>query len=249
VSVPAGGVGSVTLVASPCFLPDTYTPGEVTVAATTTGAGTDADGYQLKLDGVLRGAMAVNASGTVSNVPALVPSVIQVSNLAGNCRATGLNPFVVTLDADATSIAVPFGADCTASAMDTIQGVVESSSWPTPSVSVRLESGALRSLTGAASADLMPLTGTAVRVWGVTSGTATDVYGYELLSTLTDPRWVGIVAVRSSQVWLFGEAAVQLLDASPSLQAAVGALVWVSGTQDAAGVRPTAFGVIREAQP
>jgi hypothetical protein len=75
------------------------------------------------------------------------------------------------------------------------------------------------------------------------------VYGYRLLSTLTDPRWVGIVAVRSSQVWLFGEAAVQLLDASPSLQAAVGALVWVSGTQDAAGVRPTAFGVIREAQP
>jgi hypothetical protein len=249
VTVPAGGLASVTLIASPCFLPDTYTPGEVTVAATTTGAGTDADGYQVKLDGVLRAAMAVNDPGTVSNVPALVPSVIQVSNLAGNCRATGLNPFVVTLDADATSIAVPFGADCTASVIDTVRGLVESTTWPTPSVSVRQENGSVRGLTGVSSADLLQLSGAAVRVWGITSGTTTELYGYQLLSTLGDPRWVGMVTIRGSQVWLFGEDAVQLIDVSPSLQAAAGALVWVSGTQDAAGVRPTAFGVIREAQP
>jgi hypothetical protein len=249
VSVPAGDVGSVTLVASPCFLPDAYSAGEVTVAATTTGDGTDADGYQLKLDGVLRGAMGVNASGTVSGVPGLVPSVIQVSNLAGNCRATGLNPFMVTLNSEATSISVPFGATCTASAIDTVQGLIESVTWPTASVSVRLEDGSVRSLTGALSTELLQMAGAAVRVWGVTSGTSTDLYGYQLQSSLSDPRWVGLVTVRGSQLWLFGEEAVQLINPSPSLQAAAGALVWVSGTQDAGGVRPTAFGVIREAQP
>jgi len=249
VDILDGATDSVT--ATPiCALPDnTPPPGQITISAVTTGGGGDPSGYLLQLDGVTSASMGDNDLGKVNDVPGLVPSVIQVSDIAGSCRPVPPNPFVVTLDAAASPVTVPFGVTCTASPIDSLSGTVESTAYPTPSVSLRTDDGRVIVLTGDATAELAQLAGMSVRTWGVSNGTSLDVYGYGLISTLANPRWVGIVEERASGLWLFGRDALQLVDPPPGLTADVGALVWVTGTQSGNTITPTSFGIIREVLP
>ena len=86
--------------------------------------------------------------------------------------------------------------------------------------------------------------------WGVKSGTSLEVYGWELASTIADPRWTGIVTARpGGKLWLFGAEAIELVSAPASLASSVGAYVWVGGTRqgEAGPVKPTVFGTIRRA--
>lgn len=249
VTIPDGAVDSLTV--SPiCALPDnTPPPGQITISAATTGGSGDPSGYLLQLDGVTSASMGDNDLGKVNDVPGLVPSVIRVSDIARSCRPSSPNPFVVTLDSAADPVTVPFAVTCTASQIDSLSGTVESTAYPTPSVSLRTDDGRVIALTGDAAAELAQLAGMSVRTWGVTNGSSLDVYGYDLASTLANPRWVGIVEERPSGVWLFGGEALQLVDAPPGLAAEVGALVWVTGTQSGNAITPTSFGIIREALP
>ena len=248
VTVAEGEIVDVTFPQPLCAVPQ-FGPGTVTVATTTTGDGIDPDGYQIKLDGVHRAAAAANGGGTVESVPALVPGAVQVSGLTGNCRATSPNPFIVTLDADALPVTVPFTAGCTAARVDTLQGTIETAGSPAPSVWLRRADGGTVRLTGPATADLSRLAGAPVEVSGVTAGTSLEVYGYTFQASASEPRWVGIVLQRDAEWWLFGEDATRLVNPPSGLTAAAGALVWITGSQSETGVTPRAFGVIREAQP
>jgi hypothetical protein len=73
------------------------------------------------------------------------------------------------------------------------------------------------------------------------------VYGYDVLSSLHEPRHVGIVVERNGSLWLMGESAIELVDPPHDLADAVGSLVWAGGAEAGVGsLRVTIFGVIRE---
>ncbi len=249
VTIPAAGTDTVRAQPICQVSGSTPPPGEVAVAATTTGAGGDPSGYLLDLDGVASASTPDNGEGKLENVPALVPSVIQVTDIAGNCRPGTPNPFVVALDSAADPITVPFAVTCTDAAVDSLTGTIESAGYPSPSVALRSSDGTVLALSGGVAEELAQLAGMSVRVWGVRTGTTLDAYGYDLVSTLEEPRWVGIVEPRGSDLWLFGRTAVKLVDAPPDLAADVGALVWVTGSAAGDAVTPTAFGLIRGPQP
>lgn len=247
VTVTAGGsVAAALSVTCPLQGGD---PGDVTVTSATTGPGSAANGFEVRVDGIARAPLPLNGAAYVHGVPASVPTVVQVSSLAANCRATTPNPAVVTLDVMASPTTVAFTAECTTAVVDTIDGTVEARGWPTPAVTVRTPDGITTDLRGVVLDEIAQLTGTPVRVWGVRSGTTLVVYGYDLDSTLGDPRWLGVVAERSGEYWLFGDEAVHLVEPPSSLTARVGDLVWVSGAELDMGIQPFVFGVLREDQP
>lgn len=221
-------------------------PGDLTVTSTTTGGGTDPDGFEVRVDGIARAALPLDGTAYISNMPASVASVVEISSLAPSCRTSDANPRSVAFDASATPMALPFAAECTTAAIDTIDGVVESTGWPTPAVSVRTPDGVVTQLEGPTLDEIAQLSGTGVRVLGVRAGTTLDVYGYDLDSALSDPRWRGILAQRNGEYWLFGTEAVRLVSPPSSLTARLGDLVWVSGAQTTDGIRPFVFGVLRE---
>ncbi|MDH5590652.1 MAG: hypothetical protein OEZ37_11450, partial [Gemmatimonadota bacterium] len=224
-------------------------PGTVTVNAVTGGTGSDPDGFEVRVDGISRAPLRPTGTASVEGIPASVPTVIQVGGIAPHCRANTPNPSVVTLDASATPVTLDFTAECTTAAIDSVTGIVESTGWPNPDVSIRADDGTSVALRGGVLGEIAQLTGTTVRVWGVLSGLTLDVYHYGFRPSLTDPRWVGIVVVRPDGVWLMGDDAVLLVDPPPGLVSRVGALVWVTGTEIGGGIHPDIFGVLREAQP
>ncbi|MEX2473504.1 MAG: hypothetical protein WEA34_15040 [Gemmatimonadota bacterium] len=229
-----------------CALPD-LEAGMVEYRTTLEGGGDDPNGYELRRDGVSVSALPQEAMVRVDGVEAATPTVFHVADIIGSCQPLGPNPQLVTLDGAASPRSVDFPVRCVDAVPDTLIGTVDASGWPTPTVTVRADDGRTLTASGPLATELAALTGTAARVWGVTSATGISVHGYDLRSSLVDDRWMGIVLERPDGVWLFGEEAVRLVDAPPGLVAASGSLVWVSGQQTTEGVRPVLFSIIREA--
>jgi hypothetical protein len=228
-----------------CALPE-LEAGMVEYRTTLEGGGDDPNGYELRMDGVSVSALPQEAFVRVGGVAAATPTVFHVADISGSCQPLAPNPRLVTLDGAANPEIVNFPVRCVDAVTDTLTGTVDASGWPTPTVTVRADDGRTLTAGGPLAAELAALTGTAARVWGVTSATGISVHGYDLRSSLVDDRWMGIVLERPDGVWLYGETAVRLVDAPPGLVAASGSLIWVSGQQTSMGVRPVLFSIIRE---
>jgi hypothetical protein len=74
------------------------------------------------------------------------------------------------------------------------------------------------------------------------------VYAHEFKPSDGSGRWSGIVAMRGGEPWLFGEDAVRLIGAPSAITGMEGAMIWVSGREDANGVKVNLYGVMRVAQ-
>ena len=101
VTIPSGGTATAT-VKPTCAVPDTPpVPGQITGIATTTGTGggTDADGYQVLVDGVRRAALLANGVTVVNDLPGATPTVLALASVSGNCRAAGALPLTFALNA------------------------------------------------------------------------------------------------------------------------------------------------------
>jgi hypothetical protein len=107
VSIAAGEVTRVSFTVT-C----SATTGSLTVSAATGGPSPDPDGYTVTLDGVDRGALAVNASMTIDALPS-GSHVVGLSGLAANCQVQGENPRTVTTTAGG-STAADFTITCAA---------------------------------------------------------------------------------------------------------------------------------------
>ena len=107
VSVAAGSTASLSFEVS-CA----SGTGSIQVVTTTTGAGTDPDGFALLLDGADRGSIAVSATSSLTGVTAGAHS-IGLTGLAGNCQISGENPRAVSVPAGGTA-PVAFAISCTA---------------------------------------------------------------------------------------------------------------------------------------
>ncbi len=110
VTVPSGGMAQVEFAVT-CTAPGPTT-GTVEVVTSTTGGGTDPDGFSLLLDGIDRGPIAVSATVSLTG---LMPGThsVGLTGLAANCRISGENPRPVALSAGAR-VQVSFGVTCTA---------------------------------------------------------------------------------------------------------------------------------------
>ena len=86
--------------------------GSIQVVTTTSGAGTDPDGFALLVDGADRGPIAVTATSSLTGVTAGAHS-IGLTGLAGNCQISGENPRAVSVPAGGTA-QVAFAISCTA---------------------------------------------------------------------------------------------------------------------------------------
>ncbi|HEY8197686.1 MAG TPA: hypothetical protein VIG04_11940 [Gemmatimonadales bacterium] len=91
--------------------------GSVQVVTTTTGEGTDPDGFALLLDGTDRGAIGVSATSSLTEITA-GPHSIGLTGLAGNCQISGPNPRAVSVTAGGTA-QVSFAVSCAAPAPTT----------------------------------------------------------------------------------------------------------------------------------
>jgi hypothetical protein len=232
---------SHTLTCTPYVPP----PGTVTYTASITGGSPDPNGYGITVDGVPSAPLPRDASGQVLGLAPSTSAVFMVTDIAGNCQAQVPNPIVVTLDASATPVDVAFPVECTAAPADTLVGTIDASGWPATSATLRATDGTTLMVNGPLVAELARLTGSPVRVWGLTSATGIDVNGYDLRSQLGSDRWLGIVMSRPSGLWLYGDEAIQLVNAPAALATQAGNLVWVVGQAVTGGVQPTLFGVIR----
>lgn len=244
VQVLDGDTAAVTITPT-CDIPATELDGTVTASVIHTGE-SPAEDFALKLDGQSRAGVPPGGQVIVDGLQPSRPSTLLLTNVAGSCRVISGNPIVLQPDGVPSALFVDFEAQCTASPIDTLFGEVTTAAFPVPSASLHADGQEAVRLTGPAADDLLQLAGTTVRAWGVRAGTSLDVYGYQVRSSLGEPRWVGIVAERGGTLWLFGEDAIELVDAPPELASRVGALVWVGG--DEVGVEavvPRVFGVIR----
>lgn len=86
------------------------TTGSLQVITTTSGSGTDPDGFALMIDGVDRGAIGVSATATIAG---LAPGshAVALTGLAANCQVAGDNPRAVMLPAGGSS-GVAFAVTC-----------------------------------------------------------------------------------------------------------------------------------------
>lgn len=230
-----------------CAVPDAAF-GSLAVTVATSGVEPPAD-FLLKLDSEGRELISAARPAVLTDLPALTPSVLLLTGLTGQCRVTNTNPMVLTTDADRTPLAAHFDTECVA-AVDTVVGRIGTSSTPVRSAFLEGDGGESFLLAGPAADDLFQLGGIEVRLWGVRAGTSMDVYGYELRSWLGEPRFVGVPLQRDGALWLYGERALELVDAPAELYALAGALVWVGGAEvGTSGLSPTIYGVIKEALP
>ena len=110
VLVPAGGMAEVSFAVT-CTAPGP-TNGTIEVATSTSGAGTDPDGFSLLLDGASQGPIGVSATIGLAGLTPGAHSV-GLTGLAANCRVTGANPQSVAVPAGGTVRAV-FAVACTA---------------------------------------------------------------------------------------------------------------------------------------
>jgi len=109
-TVPAGGTAQVAFqvtcaVAGP-------TTGTLRAVTTTGGAGTDPDGFALLLDGVERGLIGVNATVSLTGVPA-GSHTVGLTGIAANCQVSGENPRSMPVPAGGTA-EISFSVSCTA---------------------------------------------------------------------------------------------------------------------------------------
>lgn len=86
--------------------------GSIQVVTTTTGEGTDPDGFALLLDSTDRGTIGVSATSNLSEITA-GPHSIGLTGLAGNCQISGPNPRAVSVTAGGTA-QVAFVVSCAA---------------------------------------------------------------------------------------------------------------------------------------
>jgi hypothetical protein len=153
VSVGAGDTASASFAVDCADIPTAA--GDIDVTVSTTGAGQDADGYVLTLDGANSRPVGANATLTLAG---LTPGDHQLSldGLAANCTVTGANPLGVTVLENA-SVAADFGVSCaaiTGSVAITVHGLPQGTD---AAVSVTGPSGFSADLTGGATlVDLVP---------------------------------------------------------------------------------------------
>ncbi len=243
-AVVDGATTEVTITPT-CDIPVTQLEGTVTAAVSHSGAAPGED-FALKLDGESRAGIPPGGDVIIDGIEPSTPATLLLTNIAGSCRATSPNPMVLQPDAVPSALFADFDTECTTSAIDSLFGEVATTAFPVPSASLTAEDGESVRLTGPALNDLLQLAGTTVRVWGVRAGTSLEVYGYQVRSSLGEPRWVGVVTQRNGALWLFGEEAIRLENAPPDLVSRVGALVWVGGEEvDIGVVVPRVYGVIR----
>ena len=110
VSVSAGVTASAAF-AIVCS-PSAALPGTLQVATTTTGPGTDPDGFALLLDGGDGGPIGVSAVSSLTEVAAGSHS-IGLTGLAANCQVSGENPRTLDVPAGGTA-QVAFQVTCAA---------------------------------------------------------------------------------------------------------------------------------------
>ena len=115
ITVEAGGTARIEFTVS-CAAPGPTT-GTLEVITTTSGGGTDPDGFSLLLDGIDRGPIATN---TTSRLAALVagPHTIGLTGLAANCQVAGENPRPLSVPAGGT-VQATFAVTCAAPAPTT----------------------------------------------------------------------------------------------------------------------------------
>lgn len=245
-TVIAGDTAGVVITPS-CDIPITALQGTVTGSVTHSGPAPPED-FALNLNGWPRASVTPDRDAIIDGLEAGTPATLLLTHLADWCRTTSLNPVVLHPNTALDPLFQDFATECTTAAIDTLDGQVVTSTFPVASASVQPDGGDAVRLTGPAVPDLLQLAGTTVRVWGVRAGTSLDVYGYRVHSSLGEPRWLGILAERNGGLWLFGEAAIELVDAPPDLASRVGAYVWIGGDEvDVGVVVPRVYGVIRGA--
>ncbi len=110
VAVSAGGMAEAAF-AVVCTEPGLET-GAIQVVTTTSGAGTDPDGYSLLLDGSAHGPIGVSATGSLGGITA-GSHTIGLTGLAANCQLSGENPRPVSVPPEGT-VHVAFEVTCTA---------------------------------------------------------------------------------------------------------------------------------------
>jgi hypothetical protein len=105
VTVSAGGMATAAF-AITCAASD----GTIAVTTTTSGPGSDSDGFALTLDGGDRGAIALNATVSLNGL-APGPHSVGLAGLATNCGVSGTDPVSVTVSSGQTSQAA-FAVTC-----------------------------------------------------------------------------------------------------------------------------------------
>lgn len=241
VNVVANDTAEITVGPVACRAFD-LPPDAIEVRVTADPDGVPAHDLVVKRDGVIAGLVSPAQPIIIENVPELGTTVLLLTAPDSNCRATDSNPRALT----GGGIAV-FGMHCISAQIDTLLGAVDAAPFPVATAHLTTVDGTRVQLTGPSLADFVALAGTTVRVWGVRAGTSFDVYGYDVLSELNEPRHAGIIVERDGGLWLMGESAIELIDPPPGLAAAVGAFVWAGGVEVGVGsLRVTVFGVIRE---
>jgi len=86
------------------------TVGSIEVSTSTSGNGSDADGYTIIVDGADRGAIAGSATMGIGNLEPGSHSV-GLTGLAGNCQVAGDNPRTISVSPSQTT-PVPFSISC-----------------------------------------------------------------------------------------------------------------------------------------
>jgi hypothetical protein len=109
VEVPQGGAAQVSFAVT-CSAPGPTTA-TLEIVTSTTGSGTDPDGYSVLLDGADQGTIGVSATRSLAG---LTPNAYAVglSGLAANCEVAGANPRTASLEAGQT-VRVTFAVTCT----------------------------------------------------------------------------------------------------------------------------------------
>lgn len=105
VSVTAGETTTATFAVT-C----TAMAGGLTITVVTSGPSPDPDGYLISIDGTDRGALAVNATSTVTGVNA-GPHSVTLAGVSANCVVVGENPRTVTVQSEA-SLTLDFAVTC-----------------------------------------------------------------------------------------------------------------------------------------
>lgn len=247
VNVVANATATVAY-SGPCLLQDEPPPpaGTVTVEPLVTGDSTDGNGFLAVLDGEAVEHVAISGIGQFSDVPGGRPTVLTLTDVDPACRP--ITPLPITFD-----LGTPTGIallqpqlECSTAPVRALTGRIERASAGMVGIALRLETGALQSLTGSLTSELTQLEGSNVSVWGTDAGLALTVHGYELVSTLSAPRATGVLLERDGAFWLLGRDA-HLLNGPPSaLQALVGDYVWVGGAMPSdSTMTPSVFGLLR----
>jgi hypothetical protein len=171
------------------------TTGTIAVLISTTGSGTDPDGFSLTLDGTDRGPVGLNATISLTGM-APGSHLLGLSGIAANCQLSGDNPRSVAVTAG-QNVEVPFAVVCAPPAPNagTLQ-VTITTGGPTPDpdgYSISLDGGAGQPVATSATVTLPNIAAGphAVQLLGVASNC--DVTGQ-------NPRSLAITAGQATAV-------------------------------------------------